>query len=268
MPNGQNLQDIFSDSDFLSLSPAGRRATIRQLVPELRTATDTQIDKFATAYGGPNYQQMTDTASLPGNMQSKPGGPVTNMRGITGPFAPLPGESPQDAIKRVTQQATAPGEQRDELGNKWIVPIEGSRYRSDESFASTLQRGVEYGKTVTPQQIQEETKSAARKAPLALAAGPVMAAAQLAIPVAAGAALAPTAGTAAVGTGILDAAGGEITKDVATMGPSIARAGVNLAINAIKAHPYISGAIALRLSKTLGLPVDKIAKALLGLGGQ
>jgi hypothetical protein len=259
MPNGQNLQDIFSDSDFLSLSPAGRRATIRQLVPELRTATDTQIDTFATAYGGKSYQQMTDTASLPGNMQSKPGGPVTNTYGITGPFAPKPGETPQDAFMRAIRERAGMGEQINELGNKVIVPQE------NESFASTIDRAVQYGKTVTPQQIQQETRSAARKAPLALAAGPVMAAAQLAVPIAAGAALAPTAGTATVGTGILDAGGTEIMKDVATQGPSLARAGVNLAINAIKAHPYISGAIALRLSKTLGLPVEKIAKALLGM---
>jgi hypothetical protein len=76
-------------------------------------------------------------------------------------------------------------------------------------------------------------------------------------------ALAPTvAGTTAVGTGILDASGAEITKDVTTMGPSLARAGVNLAVNAIKAHPYISTAIATHLANALGIPVPKVLKAI------
>jgi hypothetical protein len=76
-------------------------------------------------------------------------------------------------------------------------------------------------------------------------------------------ALAPTvAGTTAVGTGILDSSGAEITKDVATMGPSLARAGVNMAVNAIKAHPYISTAIATHLANFLGVPVPKVLKAI------
>jgi hypothetical protein len=76
-------------------------------------------------------------------------------------------------------------------------------------------------------------------------------------------ALAPTvAGTTAVGTGILDASGAEITKDVTTMGPSLARAGLNMAVNAIKAHPYISTAIATHLANALGIPVPKVLKAI------
>jgi hypothetical protein len=78
---------------------------------------------------------------------------------------------------------------------------------------------------------------------------------------------APTVGTATAGTGILDATGAEITKEVTTLGPSLARAGLNMAINAVKAHPYISGAIGLRLAKALGLPVEKVVKALVGMEG-
>jgi len=76
-------------------------------------------------------------------------------------------------------------------------------------------------------------------------------------------AFAPTAaGTTAVGTGILDAGGSEITKDVAQYGPSMARAGVNLAVNAIRAHPYISSVIATHLANALGVPVPKVLKAI------
>src|SRR5271169_5498335 len=76
-------------------------------------------------------------------------------------------------------------------------------------------------------------------------------------------AFAPTAaGTAAVGTGILDTGGSEITRDVTQYGPSLARAGVNLAVNAIRAHPYISSVIATHLANALGVPVPKVLKAI------
>jgi hypothetical protein len=139
-------------------------------------------------------------------------------------------------------------------GRPTIVPIPG------ETFEETMRRGMAV--SPTPQDIQQATAAAGKQAPLALAAAslPSLGAGVAAL-------MAPTVGTATVGTGILGPAGEELTRDIATQGPSLARAGLNLAINAIKAHPYISGAIALRLSKALGLPVDKIAKALLGMGG-
>jgi hypothetical protein len=92
-----------------------------------------------------------------------------------------------------------------------------------------------------------------------------MAAAQLAVPVAAGAALAPATGTATIGTGILDAAGGEITREAATQGASIARAGVNLAVNAIKAHPIIATYVGTHLASALGIPLPKVLKAMAGI---
>src|SRR6266550_1416526 len=82
---------------------------------------------------------------------------------------------------------------------------------------------------------------------------------------AAGALFAPAAGTATVGTGILDAGGSEVMKDIATQGPSLARAGMNLVINAIKAHPIISTYVATHLANELGIPLPKILKAVAGI---
>lgn len=79
--------------------------------------------------------------------------------------------------------------------------------------------------------------------------------------------LAPTAGTATVGTGILGPAGEEITRDVATEGPSIARAGINAAVSAMKAHPVITSYIAGHLANALGVPLPKIVKAMLLIPG-
>lgn len=52
---------------------------------------------------------------------------------------------------------------------------------------------------------------------------------------------APRAATAVAGTGILDASGNEIMKDVTTRLPSIAENAYTGAANAIKAHPFLSG---------------------------
>jgi len=81
----------------------------------------------------------------------------------------------------------------------------------------------------------------------------------------AGALAAPAAGAATVGTGILDAGGSEVMKDIATQGPSLARAGMNLVINAIKAHPIISTYVATHLANELGIPLPKILKAVAGI---
>ena len=76
---------------------------------------------------------------------------------------------------------------------------------------------------------------------------------------------APATGTATVGTGILDASGAEITKDIATQGPSVARAGANLLLNAIKSHPIISTYVGTHLANALGIPLPKVLKALAGI---
>ena len=78
---------------------------------------------------------------------------------------------------------------------------------------------------------------------------------------------APAAGTATVGTGILGPEGAEITKDVATQGPSIARAGINAAVSAMKAHPVITSYIAGHLANALGVPLPKIVRAMLLIPG-
>jgi hypothetical protein len=110
------------------------------------------------------------------------------------------------------------------------------------------------GQHVPPEQLQatENAQNRVTAATAALSATPAVVGA-----------LTPTvAGTTAVGTDILDASGAEITKDVTTMGPSLARAGLNVAVNAIKAHPYISSVITTHLANALGVPVPKVSRAL------
>lgn len=253
MPDGTSntLQKLFSDNDFISLSPAARRDTLRQIVPELRTATDQTIDQFATAYGGPSYQQMTDPNATPRNFQSKPGGPVTNAYGITGPLAPRPGENFEDVFRRLAQNATAPGEVRNAAGNKVIVPAEG------ETFGATMDRAIQYGRTVTPQQIQKETQLNKKLAPAALAAGPALAAAQFAIPTAVSMATAPTAVGATEGTGILDAAGNEIVREVTKAGPALGKLALRSTLSWIGRHPYVAAA-AYEGARRAGIPLPNV----------
>lgn len=78
---------------------------------------------------------------------------------------------------------------------------------------------------------------------------------------------APSVGTATVGTGILGPEGAEITKDVATQGPSIARAGINAAVGAMRAHPIITSYVASHLANALGIPLPKVVKAIMLIPG-
>ena len=138
------------------------------------------------------FQPLENTAVKTGAYQSKPGGPIQNAK-VT--------------LDMSTFQAIAgPGEQVGYSGLKDIVPMDG------ESFEGTMKRAIEYGKTLTPEDLKRQSKADLKRAPLALAAGPVMAGAQLAI---------PTVTEETVGTGILDATGREITRQAMKYGPSI-----------------------------------------------
>ena len=85
-----------------------------------------------------------------------------------------------------------------------------------------------------------------------------------AVPAVAGA-FAPTAVAGTAGTGILDASGAEIMKDVTTMRPSVARAGANVILSAIKSHPIISTYVGTQLANALGVPLPKVLKAMAGI---
>jgi len=147
------------------------------------------------------FQPLENPAAKTGAYQSKPGGPIQNAK-VT--------------LDMSTFQAIAgPGEQVGYSGLKDIVPMDG------ESFEGTMKRAIEYGKTLTPEDLKRQSKADLKRAPLALAAGPVMAGAQLAIPTVAGAALAPTVTEETVGTGILDATCREITRQARKYGPSV-----------------------------------------------
>src|SRR6266478_1076063 len=183
--------------------------------------------------GGDIFDRVAHQSQMPaGSYQARKGGPVVK-----------PGT----------------GEEQDASGLKDIVPIQG------EEFADTMKRAIAYGKTLKPEDIQRQQKTDLRRAPAALAAGPAMAAAQLAAPIGVGSLFAPAVGEATVGTGILDAGGSEVMKDVATQGPSMARAGVGAVINAVKSHPIISSYIGTHLANELGIPLPKILKALAGI---
>ena len=81
--------------------------------------------------------------------------------------------APGDLFSADEIQPTAArsGELRNDVGNKVIVPREG------ESFIDTMKRAANYGKTVTPQQINAELRTAPAKAATVLGAAPVIGAA-------------------------------------------------------------------------------------------
>lgn len=63
------------------------------------------------------------------------------------------------------------GEQINDVGNRVIVPKDG------ESFSDTMKRAADYGKTVTPKQIDAEVATMPKKAATVLAAAPLIGAA-------------------------------------------------------------------------------------------
>jgi hypothetical protein len=78
----------------------------------------------------------------------------------------------------------APGQVRNDVGNTVIVP------KDDESFADTMKRAANYGKTVTQPQIDAEMKSAPAKVAETLVAAPTIGAATPASEAAGGAGIA------------------------------------------------------------------------------
>ena len=67
--------------------------------------------------------------------------------------------------------AQTEGEQINDVGNRVIVPKDG------ESFADTMKRAADYGRTVTPKQIDAEMQTAPKKAAQVLVAAPLIGAA-------------------------------------------------------------------------------------------
>jgi len=130
----------------------------------------------------------------PGAYQTHPSGPIENANDTT-------------------------GRQKNYAGLDEITPREG------ESFEDTMHRAIEYGKTVTPDQLHQQAHADLKLAPAVLAAAPAIGAggaAAIAGPATLGSMLgAPTAAAGTVGTGILDVAGKEIMRDVTTYGPSL-----------------------------------------------
>jgi hypothetical protein len=138
------------------------------------------------------YPQYSDMVA--GAYQTRPGAPVQNVRD-TG------------------------GQQTNYAGLQEIVPKEG------ETFEDTMRRAIEYGKTVTPDQLHQQAHADLKVAPAVALAAPAIGAAG-AGGIAGTASLAtllgaPSAAAGTVGTGILDQAGNEIMRNVTTYGPSL-----------------------------------------------
>lgn len=85
---------------------------------------------------------------------------------------PVAKETPADAgMTFDSAPVQRDGEIVNDVGNEVIVPKDG------ETFADTMKRAAEYGKTVTPDQIHAEMQTAPKKAAEVLAAAPVIGAA-------------------------------------------------------------------------------------------
>jgi hypothetical protein len=97
------------------------------------------------------------------------------------PIAAAPTQKPVTLDFSTFEPMSAPGEQINDVGNKVIVP------KQDESFADTMQRGANYGQTVTPQQRSAELASAPGKIATVLTSAPAIGAAIPAAMVGAGA---------------------------------------------------------------------------------
>ncbi len=156
---------------------------------------------------------------------------------LLGTASPNQGTGGGDWFAQNAPVKAGPGERIGYSGLKDIVPKEG------ESFEDTMKRAVEYGKTLTTEDIKKQSKADLKVAPLALAAGPALAAGQLAVPTAVGAAVAPTVAEEQVATGVLDASGQMVYRTALKYGPSLvrqfgAKAVPWLAQNAVKAAGY------------------------------
>jgi hypothetical protein len=108
-------------------------------------------------------------------------------------------------------------------GSFQVTPLEG------ESFAATMQRAANAGKSVTPEVLRAQGIKGLKEAPLVMAAAPLMGAA--------GAGTLMTAGTTALGGSI----------------PAAARAG----LAALKAHPVASALVATHFAREAGIPIPK-----------
>jgi hypothetical protein len=125
---------------------------------------------------------------------------------------------PEDSLP---QARSAGGTVVHDDGSFQVTPMAG------ESFADTMKRAANAGKSVSPEVLRSQTIKGLKEAPAVLAAAPV-------------AGFAGAGALTAVG-----AAGG--------MAPQALKA----SIEAVKAHPFASTAIALHFAREVGIPVPK-----------
>jgi hypothetical protein len=225
------VQRAVNDPDFLGLSADDQRKVLAGVSGDsaFLSIDNGELFKFTTALKGqtsPAYQQANTPGMEPGQYQASRGAPIVN------PVAA--GQAPG--------QITA---------SNPITQLPG------ETFAGTIQRAVEAGRQVTQAQIQEETRQNIRKAPVVLAAAPAMGFAQPAAMGAVGGLAAPTTTTAEVGTGILDATGQEITREVLSYGPSLGKQALQTMVKWVAGNPVKAG-VAYEFARRFGIPLPNL----------
>jgi len=137
-------------------------------------STGATVPMFAPdgTLGDVPYERMQDAI--------KAGGKIgVNVKAPDGTPGVIPADRVQDAMKagaavipidpaQMAGNRVAPGESRDDIGNRIIVPKQG------ESFEDTMNRAADYGKTVTPAQIAAQAKQGFRDDAGLLAAAPIL----------------------------------------------------------------------------------------------
>ena len=116
---------------------------------------------------------------------------------------------------------------------------------------------IQQSMTMTPEKMKAGAITAGETALAGAAAGSAA--------LGASAALAPTATAETVGTGILDASGQEIMREVTKYGSSLGRQGLVAAGKWVAANPG-KAAVAYMVARHLGIPLPNIFKLILGTG--
>jgi hypothetical protein len=186
-------------------------------------------------------QPIDSGPSAPGAYQTRPGGPIQNVYDTT-------------------------GQQTNYAGLQDIVPKEG------ESFSDTMKRGIQYGKTVTPDQVQQQSQADLKLAPAVVAAAPAIGAGGAAA-IAGPATLASVLGGPTIATAATKVPGGRdlvtgrmlpwVEQQIETQGPSLLRQGAGAVADFAAAHKITTGTVGLWALHKLGIHPLEILKELI-----
>ena len=212
------------------LSISDFAAKIRSVHPG---AYDDLSDTALTSKVIAKYPQYSDM--IAGNYQTRPGAPTQNVNDTS-------------------------GQQTNYAGLTEITPKEG------ESFSDTMKRGIQYGKTVTPDQLQQQAQADLKLAPAVVAAAPAIGAGGAAA-IAGPATLASMLGGPTIATAATKVPGGRdlvtgrmlpwVEQQIETQGPSLLRQGAGAVADFAAAHKITTGTVGLWALHKLGIhPLD------------